>query len=41
MYSGLFLLLGTAVIALMFILVRNSTSVSVAQAVPNGSGGDG
>jgi len=40
MYSGLFLLLGTAVIALMFILVRNSTSVSVAQAVPNGSGGD-
>ena len=40
MYSGLFLLLGTAVIVLMFVLVRNSTSVSVAQAVPSGSGGD-
>ena len=40
MYSGLFLLLGTAIIALIFVLVRTSTTVGVAQAVPNGVGGD-
>jgi signal transduction histidine kinase len=37
MYSGLFLLLGTAIIALIFVLVRTRTTVSVAQAMPGGA----
>jgi signal transduction histidine kinase len=36
MYSGLFLLLGTAIIALIFFLARTGTSVSVSQAFPGG-----
>lgn len=39
MYSGLFLFLGTAIVALIFVLVRSRTSVSVARASPGPFGG--
>jgi signal transduction histidine kinase len=39
MYSGLFLLLGTAIVALFFVLVRTSTSVTVARAIQAPFGG--